>query len=229
MKGRKMSEKCFSCKKKFGWLREKHSCKLCGEKFCNDCISQATLSNGIYGNKLMTTIGEPRFELILKDKNISYRIMNQQDFTKSCLLCKICKSKITKKIKEFREEITNRLDSILVTTEGNFPGYRIIKNLGIISCCQPDVLFDPGKGIKLAMPFLKYEVMKRGGNALINFQQTFIKKANLPAPQKPITSWEDFIPGYREQIYQKYQKQTPHYFKIPKYQAQAVVIQKIKD
>ena len=227
-----MSENCNTCGRKFGWLRMKYRCELCQEEFCKDCISQTTVSWAIYGNKLFPLVGEPGCELVFRNNEVRYRVMRPMDVSKRYTLCKLCNDKMIEKIEDFKVEIKNKLDSIIVTHRNHVPGYTVVKSFGFVEYRfdRPGapLIFDPSKRFKMATDFLKSEALKLGANALINFQKTYIERLNPLSPHpKPKTTWEDFIPGYGELKYQKYQQ--PTYTKIPVIKAEAVVIQKIKD
>ena len=99
-KGIKMSENYYSCGKGFGWARKKYYCELCKEEFCRGCITQNKLSWGIYG--------EPRYELVLRKNTVGYRLLEPLNFSKTYMLCKLCKDKISEKIEGLKVEIKNR-------------------------------------------------------------------------------------------------------------------------
>jgi len=227
-----MSENCRSCGKRFSWLRKKNHCQLCQEELCRDCVSQTTLSWGILDYQHITRIEGATYELVLGNNNmVGYRVMRPLDFPKIYTLCNPCKDKMSERIIGFKAEINNRLASIIVTPRSHVPGYRVIKSLGIVE------YFPRGAGTPLLssrynigpISFLKTEALKRGANALINYQETHIKRLNQYIPPKLKGTWEDFIPGFREQKYQKYQYQQPTYTKIPVFKAKAVIVRKIQD
>jgi len=182
------------------------------------------MSWSISEQKLIPIIGEPRFEIVLKNGGIGYKIMNQQASSNRAMLCQECKAKVSKKIDSYRIEIKKKLDTLPLTPNRNVPGYRIIRNLGVVEYSPvPSNMFDQSKKFESALIFLKSEALKRGGNALINFKKTLIKKPNQSAPPRPKQTWQDFIPGYGKPKYL-----LPGYMELPLFKAEVVVVQKLE-
>jgi len=204
-----MSDLCFNCRKIFGLFRKKYYCEICQKEFCKNCIFRTSLSWGKFEGL--------RYKIVIKNNKVSYRVIDKLSL-KIYSLCISCENIMKEKIRNFKVEIKNKLDSIIVTAQNFIPGYKVIRSFGVIKYHphSPEGLL--GKG---SIDYLKNEAIRFGANAFINYKKTYTQKLSSLPPQKTGLTPLDYVPGYP--------KRKPIFIKIPIFQAEAVRIQKIKE
>ena len=246
-----MSELCSSCRESFNLLRWRHKCQYCTNEFCTDCLIKESLTWISYSHN---------FHIVFdtKAKEISYRHANRID-KNFYNLCGNCISLLRKSIDDYKNEIDNKMQTIMLTSENQIPDFKVVRSFGLITYKESlsagmhnmknkNLTVNKLMYISKAKEYLKIEALILGANALINYTDTQrLKSVPVLSPNSFRTQPQipkkivyrtpfDFTPMGRRKLYNQTinintPNRKPEYRLVTNYviQAEAVLIKKTRD